>query len=144
MNGYLGEWRFFQLWLIFGVQERQGGEVRKMANRKVYDKKYQIVKKTKENMQNLGTFKKEFEPTIRRYADVRIQYDSLNRSIAKSLKNSEDIPPSYFKSIDNLQKQLLVLEDTLGLTPKGLKTLQRHGLETKKVSMLEKALSGGI
>lgn len=115
-----------------------------MANRKVYDKKYQIVKKTKENMQNLGTFKKEFEPTIRRYADVRIQYDSLNRSIAKSLKNSEDIPPSYFKSIDNLQKQLLVLEDTLGLTPKGLKTLQRHGLETKKVSMLEKALSGGI
>lgn len=140
----LGEWRFFQLWLIFGVQERQGGEVRKMANRKVYDKKYQIVKKTKENMQNLGTFKKEFEPTIRRYADVRMQYDSLNRSIAKSLKNSEDIPPSYFKSIDNLQKQLLVLEDTLGLTPKGLKTLQRHGLETKKVSMLEKALSGGI
>lgn len=140
----LGEWRFFQLWLIFGVKERQGGEVRKMANRKVYDRKYQIVKKTKENMQNLGTFKKEFEPTIRRYADVRIQYDSLNRSIAKSLKNSEDIPPSYFKSIDNLQKQLLVLEDTLGLTPKGLKTLQRHGLETKKVSMLEKALSGGI
>lgn len=144
MNVHLGEWRFFQLWLIFGVQERQGGEVRKMANRKVYDKKYQIVKKTKENMQNLGTFKKEFEPTIRRYADVRMQYDSLNRSIAKSLKNSEDIPPSYFKSIDNLQKQLLVLEDTLGLTPKGLKTLQRHGLETKKVSMLEKALSGGI
>ena len=144
MNVHLGEWKSFQLWSIFEVQERQGGEVRKMANRKVYDKKYQIVKKTKENMQNLGTFKKEFEPTIRRYADVRMQYDSLNRSIAKSLKNSEDIPPSYFKSIDNLQKQLLVLEDTLGLTPKGLKTLQRHGLETKKVSMLEKALSGGI
>ena len=115
-----------------------------MANRKVYDKKYQIVKKTKENMQNLGTYKKEFEPTIRRYADVRIQYDSLNKSIAKSLKNSDDIPASYFKSVDNLQKQLLVLEDTLGLTPKGLKTLQRHGLETKKVSMLEKVLSGGI
>lgn len=144
MNVHLGEWRSFQLWSIFEVLEEQGGEVRKMANRKVYDKKYQIVKKTKENMQNLGTYKKEFEPTIRRYADVRIQYDSLNKSIAKSLKNSDDIPASYFKSVDNLQKQLLVLEDTLGLTPKGLKTLQRHGLETKKVSMLEKALSGGI
>ena len=46
-----------------------------MTNKKKNDKRYQIVKKTKENMQNLGIYRNEFDATIRRYANLRLQYD---------------------------------------------------------------------
>ncbi|RGD76358.1 terminase [Faecalicoccus pleomorphus] len=115
-----------------------------MTNKKKNDKRYQIVKKTKENMQNLGIYRNEFDATIRRYANLRLQYDDVQKSIDAKLKKSEDVSANMYKVLENYQKQLLEMENTLGLTPKGLKALQSKSMEKPKTSRLAEVLRGGI
>lgn len=115
-----------------------------MTDKRRNDKRYQIVKKTKENMQNLGVYRKQFDPTIRRYANLRLMYDDLNRIVEKKLKKSNEIVDKEFKQLENLQKLLIDCENTLGLTPKGLKSLQAKSMEQPKKSLLAEVLSGGI
>lgn len=50
---------------------------------------------------------------------------------------------ALYMSIENLRKELLDVENTLGLTPKGFKTLKSKGLDSPKASMLDKVLSNG-
>ena len=127
---------------------RERGEsipmTRKKQNKRENDKRYYIVNKTRENMKSLGIYKKEFDPTIRRYANLRIEYEELEKSVRKNRKESEVIPVNALKLMKDVQKELLIMEDNLGLTPKGLKQLQKNSMEAPKVSLLEKVLMNGI
>lgn len=117
---------------------------RKKQNQRENDKRYYIVNKTRENMKSLGIYKKQFDPTIRRYANLRIEYEELEKSVRKNRKESEVIPVNALKIMKDIQKELLIMEDNLGLTPKGLKQLQKNSMESPKISLLEKVLSNGI
>lgn len=127
---------------------RERGEsipmTRKKQNKRENDKRYYIVNKTRENMKSLGIYKKQFDPTIRRYANLRIEYEELEKSVRKNRKESEVIPVNALKLMKDIQKELLIMEDNLGLTPKGLKQLQKNSMEAPKVSLLEKVLMNGI
>lgn len=107
--------------------------------------------KTIENMRVLGVFRTEFEAPVRRYAEMRIQYDILNekwynegcviteeytnKSGAKNRKKT-----ALYLSLETMRKELIEMENLFGLTPKGLKAIKAKGLETKKESALDKAL----
>ena len=47
---------------------------------------------------------------------------------------------ALYLSIENLRKELMEMENILGLTPKGLKAIKTKGLEAKKESALDRAL----
>lgn len=112
-----------------------------------------IYNQTVENMEKLAVFRSEFETTIRRYAEMRIQYEMLNdkwyqegckiteeytnKAGAKNIRKT-----ALYLSLENLRKELIDMENLLGLTPKGLKAIKRKGLEQKKKSALDKMLDG--
>lgn len=108
--------------------------------------------KTTEYMKNLGIYKPEFENSVSRYAELRIQYDILtdrwydegcaiteeytNKAGAKNMRKT-----ALYLSIEAMRKELNELENILGLTPKGLKQIRTKGFEEKKASALDKLLS---
>lgn len=107
--------------------------------------------KTIENMQVLGTYKPEFEAPVRRYAEMRIQYDILNEKwyeegckITEEYTNKSGAKnrrkTALYLSLETMRKELIELENIFGLTPKGLRAIRAKGLEVKKKSALDKVL----
>ena len=110
-----------------------------------------LFNKTVENMRVLGTFRKEFEAPVRRYAELAIQYEILsdkwyedgckitekytNKNGATNLRKT-----ALYMAMENLRKELIDMENTFGLTPKGLRQIKTKGLEEKKTSALDAAL----
>lgn len=110
-----------------------------------------IYNKTVENMQVLGTFKPEFDAPVRRYAELRIQYDILSdKWYEEGCQITEDYTnksgatnqrkTSLYMSLETLRKELIELENLFGLTPRGLRAIKAKGLDGKKESALDKAL----
>lgn len=111
-----------------------------------------VVKQTKTRMRAVNTYRKEFDAVIDRYADLYVQYEILRSQwydsgcvVSEEYTNkagavNQRKTPLYL-SMETLRKELVDLENILGLTPKGLKQINSKGLETKKKSALEKALS---
>lgn len=110
-----------------------------------------VVTQTKTRMKAVNTYRKEFDAIIDRYGDLSVQYELLRQQwYDDGCKVSEEYTnkagavnqrktPLYL-SMETLRKELVDLENILGLTPKGLKQINSKGLETKKKSALEKAL----
>ena len=107
--------------------------------------------KTIENMQVLGTYKPEFEAPVRRYAEMRIQYDILNEKwyeegckITEEYTNKSGAKnrrkTALYLSLETMRRDLSEGENIFGLTPKGLRAIRAKGLEPKKKSALDKAL----
>ena len=110
-----------------------------------------ILARTRNNMKKAGTYRREFEDSMERYADLRVQYDVLkgqwyeegcaiteeytNKSGAANQRKT----PLYL-AMETLRKELLELENIFGLTPKGLKQIHSKTMEDKKESALGKAL----
>ncbi len=112
-----------------------------------------IFNETKKNMVSLGTYRKEFDVIIHRYAEMRMQFDMLNdRWYREGCKVTEkytnkagatnERKTALYLAIEKLRDELADMEDTFGLTPKGLKSIKKKGLEQKKESALDKMLSG--
>ncbi len=111
-----------------------------------------VVRQTKTRMKAVNTYRKEFDAVIDRYADLYVQYEILRGqwydggcAVSEEYTNkagavNQRKTPLYL-SMETLRKELVDLENILGLTPKGLKQINSKGLETKKKSALEKALS---
>lgn len=111
-----------------------------------------VVRQTKTRMKAVNTYRKEFDAVIDRYADLYVQYEILRGqwydggcAVSGEYTNkagavNQRKTPLYL-SMETLRKELVDLENILGLTPKGLKQINSKGLETKKKSALEKALS---
>ena len=111
------------------------------------------TKQTKKAMENLQVYKPEFDPTIQRYAELSATYAMLNDEwiaagcvITEPYTNkngqTNDRKTGLYQSLENMRRELLDLENTLGLTPKGLKAIKKQEeTESHQESGLLKALS---
>ena len=104
-------------------------------------------KETVKRMETLGVYRSEFDTVIERYAQMRVQYDTLCEEWAKSgfITTEEytnksgatnERKTALYSVIEKLRTDLTDLENTLGLTPKGLQTMKKKGLEQKKKTAL--------
>ena len=103
-------------------------------------KRNALYRETKAGMEALGTYKSEFEAPIKRYVELRLQYDILNEKWYENdclieTKNEKDT-----NALETMRRELTEMENVLGLTPKGLKLLKTKGLEKKKGGALAEAL----
>lgn len=112
-----------------------------------------IFRETKKGMTSLGTYRKEFDVIIKRYAEMRVQFDMLNQrwyldgcKVTEEYTNkagaTNERKTALYLAIENLRNELAEMENIFGLTPKGLKAIKRKGLEQQKASALDKMLSG--
>lgn len=103
-----------------------------MKKASVTRKKNEIYKETKANMEKLGTYRSEFEAPIKRYAELRLQFDILNEQwyeegcrITEEYTNKSGATnqrkTALYLSIETMRKELIDMENIFGLTPKGLK-----------------------
>lgn len=103
-------------------------------------------------MKGLGVFKQEFDPTVQRYAELRVQFEVLNKQfvddgciITEEYTNKAGATnvrkTALYLALETLRKELADLENILGLTPKGLKAIKAKGLDGKKGSALDDALA---
>lgn len=126
----------------------------KDENLKILEKKRKkVFNETKKNMVSLGTYRKEFDVIIKRYAEMRMQFDVLNEQwyengckVTERYTNkagaTNERKTALYLAIEKLRDELADMESVFGLTPKGLKALKRKGLDQQKQSALDKALSG--
>ena len=95
-----------------------------------------------ESMKALGVYKPEFDPTIERYVSLKAEYAKIYKEYKTGGYSYEvDTKMGVKKSpivitLEALRKDLLALEESLGLTPKGLTRLQEKALEKPKKSKL--------
>lgn len=112
-----------------------------------------VFNETKKNMVSLGTYRKEFDVIIRRYAEMRMQFDMLNERwyqegcrVTEKYTNksgaTNERKTALYMAIEKLRDELADMENIFGLTPKGLKAIKKKGLEQKTESALDKILSG--
>lgn len=120
---------------------------------KVEKDKKKIFSETKRNMTSIGTYRKEFDVIIRRYSEMRIQFNMLNSRwyeegcrITEKYTNkagaTNERKTALYLSIEKLRAELADMEEVFGLTPKGLKAIKKKGLEQKKGKALDKFLGG--
>ena len=112
-----------------------------------------VFNETKKNMVSLGTYRKEFDVIIHRYAEMRMQFDMLNEKwyqegcrVTEKYTNksgaTNERKTALYLAIEKLRDELADMENIFGLTPKGLKAIKKKGLEQAKQSALDKMLSG--
>lgn len=126
-----------------------------MGKRKTNEDKArdEIIKQTKTDMETLGTYRHEFDVLIERYAEMRLQFDLLNKrwyeegcKITEPYTNkagaTNERKTALYLCMEKLRLELTDTENILGMTPKGLQTIKKKGLEQKKQSALDRILSG--
>ena len=112
-----------------------------------------VFNATKKNMVSLGTYRKEFDVIINRYAEMRLQFDMLNRQwyedgcrVTEKYTNkagaTNERKTALYLAIEKLRGELADMENIFGLTPRGLKAIKKKGLEQERKSALDKMLSG--
>ncbi len=98
------------------------------------------------HMKALDVYKKEFEPVIKIYAQLRDQYDVLTAEfVASGFDYSEDTAQGSKKhplvtTLESLRKDILTYASQLGLTPAGLKKINEASLVPEKKSSLAETL----
>lgn len=106
-----------------------------------------IFNKTKKNMQALSVWRDEFRPTVEAYAKLRFQYDVLFEkwqsdgcNVVEEYTNksgaSNNRKTAEYQVLEVLRKDILTYENTLGLTPIGLKKIRQQELNKKKKSSM--------
>lgn len=116
------------------------------AAKNQYDELYDS---TVESMKALGTYKAEFTPLICRYAEMRLQFSLLMErwykcgcAITEPYTNkfgaTNERKTALYLSIESLRRELLDVENTLGMTPAGMKRINQAALKGKAVSKLDK------
>lgn len=113
--------------------------------------KKSIVRKTKNKMKKVGTYKEEFDETIERYADMRVRYNIVQKDwygggckIVETYTNKTgatgERKATLYTCMEDLGSRLMEIETIFGLTPKGLKAIKPTGLNAPRESKLDKAL----
>lgn len=112
------------------------------------------IDKIKKRMAALGVYKKEFDDTIERYCQMRKEYDILYKRYedegfqctVKSAAGEKKNP--LVSTLESLRKDMLALENALGLNPAGLLKLRDTALEppaeSSKKASLFKTFEGGV
>lgn len=107
-----------------------------------------IERSTVKAMTELQVYRPEFKQTIKAYARLRWQYETM---FEKFMENGCETTEEYinksgvasvrktpeYQVMENLRKDILTYENTLGLTPAGLRRLKNSAsLSGKKSSIL--------
>jgi hypothetical protein len=112
-----------------------------------------IIKQVIEDMKDVGTYRKQFERTVRTYAEMSYDYKLLMRKFEESNDQFIDeytnksgatnaMTTAVYSEIKMIRKEMVTYESILGLTPAGLKRINNEmDLKKKKASNLAKALS---
>jgi Phage terminase, small subunit len=111
-----------------------------------------IVKQVKEDMEVVGTYRPQFDRTIRTYAEMTYDYKILMRQFEESNNQYIDeytnksgatnaMTTAIYSEIKMLRKEMITYESILGLTPAGLKKINKEMDKKNKSSRLAKALS---
>ena len=115
----------------------------------------EIYETTVKNMKALGTYKPEFVPLISRYAETRLQFNLIMEqwyesgcTVAEPYTNKAGAvnyrKTALYQAIETLRRELLDVENVLGLTPIGIHRVNNKALaEKKSTSVMEKFFAGG-
>lgn len=100
--------------------------------------KGEYAAEARKNMKALGTYKRQFEPVIKIYGQLREQYDIYTQLL-------EDAGYDYIEetqtgtkkhpiitTLESLRKDILAYASQLGLTPQGLLKVQENAFRVKK------------
>lgn len=96
--------------------------------------------KIRSELRSLGIYKPEFETSIKRLADLKVEYDELHtRYAAANYPCVIDGPSGPKKNplvatLESLRRDILALETALGLNPTGLLKLQENAFAKPKKS----------
>lgn len=110
-----------------------------------------IKKKTVKSMESIGVYRPEYDPSIVAYATLRWQYETLQKEfIDGGCEYTEEYTNKNgskgerktirYQVMESMRKDLLSYENTLGLTPLGVKKIKQKAVGTKKTTMLEELL----
>ncbi len=97
-------------------------------------------------MTALGVYKKEFEPIIIIYCELREQYDVLTKTFITSGYDFSETTKEGSKkapivtTLETLRKDILAYASQLGLTPQGLLKTDDQAFAKKKTNALTDAL----
>jgi hypothetical protein len=112
-----------------------------------------IIKQVIEDMKNVGTYRPQFERTVRTYAEMSYDYKILMRQFEESNDQfieehtnkagaTNVMTTAIYSEIKMIRKDRVSYESILGLTPAGLKKINKEmDKGNKKSSNLAKALS---
>lgn len=95
-------------------------------------------KSIREAMTRLGTYKPEYDHTIKVYADLATTYNRMLKRFAESDYQYDEATAQGRKKapivavLESMRKDLLAYENALGLTPAGLKKIQDPSDAKKK------------
>ena len=92
-------------------------------------------------MESLGVYKKEFDHSIERYVALSKEYKTIYRQYEKggfqcmveSAAGSKKSP--VVTTLESLRRDLLQLEESLGLTPRGLLKLNERAFDKPRQSV---------
>ena len=92
-------------------------------------------KKVVDRMKAIGVYKPEFDDTIVRYVGMRKEYDELNKRYADEgypctvhgAQGEKKNP--LVTTLESLRRDMLAIENALGLTPGGLLRLREGAFE---------------
>ena len=91
-----------------------------------------------DRMRALGVYKPEFDETIRRYRKLSDEFGKIYAQYRKDGYPFEVSGPQGVKkapvvvTLESLRRDLLALEDALGLTPRGLMKMQEEPFKQQK------------
>ncbi len=110
------------------------------------------IKQTRTAMEELGTYRPQFDPAIRMYAEMRQQLDALNAEfyalgcpVTEMYTNkagaTNERKTALYCTIETLRRDVAAMEDRLGLSPSGMRRINEAEMKArKKESKLSSAL----
>ncbi len=91
-----------------------------------------------QQMNELGVYKSEFDPTIDRYVELTKEYSKLYAKYKKDgfqceIETDRGVKKAPIVNVlETLRRDILSLENALGLTPAGLLKLQENAFKKAK------------
>lgn len=93
-----------------------------------------------DRMKTLGVYKPEFDDAIRRYVKISDEYRTIYSGYKKAKYPFAVVGPQgakkspVFQALESLRKDLIALEDALGLNPRGLMKLQEEPFKAERAT----------
>lgn len=107
-----------------------------MAEKKIPAHVMEVIQK----MEQLGIYKPEFYEAVERYVKLKKEYKTVYRKYEKSgfecevHTNQGTKKAPIVSTLESLRKDILSIEESLGLTPRGLLKLDEGAFAKKKQS----------
>ncbi len=105
-------------------------------------------REAREAMKTLCTYKAEFEPSIKMYAQLQEQFRIINKEFklsgykyeVETTQGTKKAP--IVTTLESLRKDILTYANSLGLTPHGLLKIKDNAFVAQKESKLANIFNG--